>query len=267
MPEQLTRQEQLFGIRDAEFGTLTAENVRLYPFCRAVRALVDEAKVDPTDDGLHVRAVDPGNVGMVKASVDLDGDVPDETFGTNIKKLAGKLQNKPRDATVTLECAMPNGVLRLDEEFANGRVWDIRERVGFLDPDSIRERPDLPELDFDVSVDLSLETLSAITSRYPSGHPIELAAVDGELRIGAIRKSSDDEAGEYHGLATTDYDGDGEATALYGSHYLSDILTGIHAIGADMVTLSWSDEFPIRLEASGEYVDTEWYIAPRIRQE
>jgi len=267
MSKSVTRQEQLFGIRDAEFGTLEAENSRLYPFVRAVRALVDEAKIDPTDDGLAVTAVDSANGFMVKAAVRLDGDVPDETFGVNVKRLAGQLQNKPRDTTVTLDCALPYGVLRLDEEFANGKVWDIRERVGFLDPDSIRKRPDIPELEFDVTVELDRRDLSTILGRLPNDKSTEFAVSDGELSIGATVKGSGVEEGEYHALATTDYDGDGEASALYSPDYLTDIVSGIRATDADTLTLSWSDEYPLHVEASGEYVDTEWFVAPRTKSD
>lgn len=264
MPDQLTEQEQLFGIREDDFGTLEAANERLYPFLRTVRSLVDEAKMDPTDDGLHICAVDSGNVSMVDATVGLDGTVPDNTIGVNVKSLAGKLQNKPRSTTTHIECAIPYGVLRIDEEFANGRVWDLRERVGFLDPDSIRGRPDIPELDYSVTAEFSIDELATIINRCPRGHPIELSVGDGKLSIGATADSKEENEGEYRTLATTDFDGDAEVSALYSSGYLGDILTGIRATGADSVTASWDDEFPIKIDANGEHISTEWFIAPRI---
>lgn len=265
MSTQLTRQERLFGVREAEYGNLVAANERLYPFITAVNDLVDRAKLDPTDDGIEVSAVDAANVAMLKASLPIDGEVPQDTVALDVSDLSGQLQNKPRDATVTVECGVPNGVLRLEEEFANGRMWNVRERVSFVDPDMVRERPDIPDLEFDTTVELSVGELSKMVGRYANDRAVRLRVEDGELSIGEVRGSADIEDGEYAALATTHTESDSNAEALYSPEYLDTVVSSINRLDADTVTLAWAEEYPLRIEVEGEFVTATWIMAPRIQ--
>lgn len=265
MPNQLSQQEQLFGIQESDFGTLSASNERLYPFLNAVEAITQEAKLHPTDGGLSVMAVDPANVVIVDATIELSGDVPDDTVGVDVGSLAGSLQNKPRDADVEVECALPNGVLRLDEQIANGRVWNVREAVRFMDPDAVRDEPDIPDLEFSAAASLEPQELLTFLRRIPDNTHVELRANGDELEF---RGAADDDAAtdaEYHTVATTKIEEVGDAVSLYSTDYFIDVIESVQRIGADTVRLSWSEEFPVRFEAEGEHTESTFYLAPRIQ--
>ena len=115
----------------------------------SVSVLVDECKIHLEEDGLAIQAVDPANVGMVDLSLsatafesyEADGGV----IGVNLSRLEDIAGMADADQLVHLE---------LDEETRKLHIAidGLEYTLALIDPDSIRQEPDLPELDLSAEV-------------------------------------------------------------------------------------------------------------------
>src|SRR6056297_4364413 len=110
----------------------------------SISVLVDECKIHLEEDGLEIRAVDPANVGMVDLSLDsaafesyeADGGL----IGVNLSRLEDIAGMADAGQLVHLE---------LDEETRKLHIAidGLEYTLALIDPDSIRQEPDLPDLD------------------------------------------------------------------------------------------------------------------------
>src|SRR6056297_4225595 len=110
----------------------------------SVSVLVDECKIHLEDDGLEIRAVDPANVGMVDLRLDAAAFESYETdgglIGVNLSRLEDIAGMADSGQLVHLE---------LDEETRKLHIAidGLEYTLALIDPDSIRQEPDLPDLD------------------------------------------------------------------------------------------------------------------------
>lgn len=250
---QLT-QSRLFGDVETEHGTLTIPNERLYPLLRIVNSIADEAKLRFHSDGISVSVVDPSNVNMVEVSLDWDHGI-DATLGANVEFLHGRLGNIPRDADLTLELAEPHGQIHVEKS-----GWDIHERVSWLAVDSLRDSPEVPDLELPVSATVNPEPIASYIGGRETTDNIELETVDGELRItqagGGVAKS----------VARTDIDAGESVKSIFSYKYLKDSFTTLRSIGADAVTIEIGDEFPVEIHFETEHISGMYLTAPRIQK-
>ncbi|MDY6779490.1 MAG: DNA polymerase sliding clamp, partial [Halobacteria archaeon] len=109
-----------------------------------VGVLVDECKVRLEEDGLHVKAVDPANVGMVEL------DIPEGSFetyeadgelvGLNLTRFDDIIGMANKGDTVELELNDETHKLEI-------RIDGLHYTLSLIDPDSIHQEPDVPDLD------------------------------------------------------------------------------------------------------------------------
>lgn len=263
MSTQLTRQEQLFGEVDEHYGTVSIPNKDLWPFVRVVHSIVDECKLQSDGETFSVRAIDPANVGMVDVEFDPDTSIPwTETLGINMKYLSGRLQNKPRTSNnsvdVELDMALPYGSINVSEE-VDGRTYHLSERLGLIDPHSIREEPDFPDLETDATVDLPVKRLYDFLRNKPQDNHLEFDSYGAQVRIGERGDTTD------YTAALTFEEDVGEAEAMYSPDYLKSIFKGLNAVGIETVTAKWADEFPIRFFFEEGNLSGMFMLAPRIQ--
>ena len=110
----------------------------------SVSVLVDECKIRLNEDELAIRAVDPANVGMVDLtleaaafeSYEADGGV----IGVNLNRLEDIAGMANSGDLIQLE---------LDEETRKLHIHieGLSYTLALIDPDSIRQEPDIPDLD------------------------------------------------------------------------------------------------------------------------
>jgi proliferating cell nuclear antigen len=110
----------------------------------SVSVLVDECKIRLNEDEFAIRAVDPANVGMVDLSLEAaafesyeaDGGV----IGVNLSRLEDIAGMANSGDLIHLE---------LDEETRklHIEVEGLSYTLALIDPDSIRQEPDIPQLD------------------------------------------------------------------------------------------------------------------------
>jgi proliferating cell nuclear antigen len=285
--------------------TLTFD-VRATPlrlFLRLPYALVDEAKLvvgeretaewgdDSIVDGLHIRAVDPASVAFVDVTLPAKGggfgswdvDGAGETLGVNLGRLQKNVRYARMAGSGVDDDGDPVSVRYGDDlrrlETVITRSSQATQRVSLMnliDPDSIRQEPDLPGL--------NLRNV---------GHPESAKAMKdavGQLKSTAdhvaVRSDPENDDGfQFHAEGDTvtdtvrflngyeqDYDGDGLTekirgqSSLFSMDYLRNIAKALKSARMDNVTVRWGDEFPAVFQFFNEEYGIRgvFMLAPRI---
>ena len=229
----------------------------------SVSVLVEECKLRLEDDGLEIRAVDPANVGMVDLtlsaaafeSYETDGGV----IGVNLSRLEEFAGMADSGQLIQLE---------LDEETRKLHIQidGLEYTLALIDPDSIRQEPDIPDLDLPATVVIE-------------GRDIDRAVRAADMVSDHIALGVDDAAETFYVEAEGDTDDvhlelgrddlidltAGAARSLFSLDYLKDINKAIPKDGE--VTLELGEEFPVKLhfEIAEGMGEVTYMLAPRIQ--
>lgn len=232
----------------------------------AAHAIVDECKLRVDDHGLSITAVDPANVAMI----DLHGthqlieslDASESmTLGVDLGRLLDAIGLF--DGIVDIEC---------DDHGDRVHVTDgrLEATVATIDTDSIRDEPDLPDLDLAGDVLLEAGELATVIKAASVVAPeewITFTAHDGGVRFEAAGDLDDITLDLEAGIdeSILEYDApDGEHVTMIDLGYLEDIAK---PLPSDVKTrIRWGDEFPLKVHyVIGDGIATvEYMIAPRI---
>ena len=231
----------------------------------SVSVLVDECKIRLNEADLSIRAVDPANVGMVDLTLDAaafesyeaDGGV----IGVNLAKLEDFVGMASGDQLVELE---------LDEETRklNIRMDGLSSTLALIDPDSIRQEPDIPDLD--LAAEIVLE-----------GAQLDRGIKAADMVSDHVRLRVDADAEAFHIAAEGDTDDvdfqlddddlvaltAGAADSLFSLDYLKDMNKAIPKDAE--VTVELGEEFPVKIHyavAEGQG-NVTYMLAPRIQSE
>ncbi|ERG95863.1 DNA polymerase sliding clamp [Haloquadratum walsbyi] len=231
----------------------------------SVSVLVDECKIRLNEGELAIRAVDPANVGMVDLALDTAAfesyTADDGVIGVNLSKLEDFIGMASGDQLIELE---------LDEETRklNIQMDGLSSTLALIDPDSIRQEPDIPDLDLAAEIMLEGAQLDR-----------GIKAADMVSDHVRLRVAPDTEA--YHIEAQGDTDDvdfkldtedlialtAGEADSLFSLDYLKDMNKAIPKDAE--VTIELGQEFPVKVHygiAEG-YGEITYMLAPRIQSD
>jgi proliferating cell nuclear antigen len=231
----------------------------------SVSVLVDECKIHLEEEGLAIRAVDPANVGMVNMQLDAvafesyeaDGGV----IGVNLARLEDIAGMASSGDLVEME---------LDEETRKLHIQidGLEYTLALIDPDSIRQEPDLPDLDLPAEVvvegadiDRAVRAADMVSDHIALGvdADTEQFYVDAEGDTDDVHLELDED--DLIDLTP------GPARSLFALDYLKDMN---RAIPNDAeVALELGEEFPVKLhfdvaEAQGSVT---YMLAPRIQSD
>ncbi len=229
----------------------------------SVGVLVDECKIHLEEDGLEIRAVDPANVGMVDLSLSASAfesyEADGGLIGVNLVRLQDIAGMADADQLVHLE---------LDEQTRKLHISidGLEYTLALIDPESIREEPDLPDLDLPAEIVIEGRDIDrAVTAADMVSDHIELG-VDEADELFYVKAEGDTD--DVHLELDTDHLIDltpGPASSLFSLDYLKDM---DKAIPADAeVTVELGEEFPVKMHfeiAEGEGQVT-YMLAPRIQ--
>ena len=231
----------------------------------SVSVLVDECKIRLNEEEFAIRAVDPANVGMVDLSLaaaafesyEADGGV----IGVNLGRLEDIAGMANSGDLIHLE---------LDEETRKLHIQidGLSYTLALIDPDSIRQEPDIPDLDLSAEIILEGSQLSR-----------GITAADMVSDHIALRVDADDEAFYIEAEGDTDdvdleLDSEdlidltaGEADSLFSLDYLKDMNKAIP--NSTEVTAELGEEFPVKLhyEFAEGLGQVTYMLAPRIQSE
>jgi proliferating cell nuclear antigen len=231
----------------------------------SVSVLVDECKIRLEDDGLAIRAVDPANVGMVDLDLSADAFESYETDGGVIGVNLARLEEFAgmADSGQLIE-------LELDEETRklHIQIEGLEGTLALIDPDSIRQEPDLPDLDLSSEVVLEGADIDrAVTAADMVSDHIALG-VDADEEVFYVDAEGDTDDVHLE-LTTEDLIAltPGEARSLFSLDYLKDMNKAIPKDAE--VTMELGQEFPVKLhfdiaEGNGQVT---YMLAPRIQSD
>jgi proliferating cell nuclear antigen len=229
----------------------------------SVGVLVDECKIHLDGGGIEIRAVDPANVGMVDLSLDAAAfesyEADGGLIGVNLVRLQDIAGMADSDQLVHLE---------LDEETRKLHISidGLEYTLALIDPESIREEPDLPDLDLPATIVIEGRDIDrAVTAADMVSDHIELG-VDEDEEVFYVKAQGDTDdvhleldAADLIDLVV------GPASSLFSLDYLQDMN---RAIPKDAeVTTELGEEFPVKLHfdiAEGEG-EVTYMLAPRIQ--
>ncbi|WP_123537049.1 DNA polymerase sliding clamp [Halosimplex salinum] len=231
----------------------------------SVSVLVDECKIHLEADGLEIRAVDPANVGMVDMrlsssafeSYETDGGV----IGVNLSRLEDIAGMADADQLVHLE---------LDEETRKLHIAidGLEYTLALIDPDSIRQEPDLPDLDLAAEIVIEGRDIDrAVTAADMVSDHIALGVNEGEEFFYVDAEGDTDDV---HLELTREDLIDltaGPAHSLFSLDYLKDMNKAIPKDAE--VRMELGEEFPVKMHfdiAEGEGQVT-FMLAPRIQSD
>lgn len=240
-------------------------------------ALVDEARIHLNHDGWSTTAVDPANVGMVNARIDSLAfehyDVPEPgMIGVNTDRLEDVLSgaNKGDLANIEYNAERRNLVISY-----GGHEWTL----SLIDPDSIRQEPDLPDLDLAAQVEIgggdfkdAVKYSEQVTDHIrfevdvgidPTDPRVFILRGEGDVDVYEGRFEDGDE-----GVSITASE---QAVSLYSLDYVTDM---VKTFDRDLtITVHLGNEFPTLMaaeiqDAEGERCgDVEYMLAPRIQSD
>jgi proliferating cell nuclear antigen len=229
----------------------------------SVSVLVDECKINLNEDGIAIRAVDPANVGMVDLTLSAEAFESYETDGGLIGVNLARLEDIAgmADAGQLVE-------LELDEETRklNIQIDGLEYTLALIDPDSIREEADLPDLDLAAEVVLEGADIDrAVRAADMVSDHIALG-VDADTETFDVQAEGDtDDVHLSLGRADLIELTAGPAHSLFSLDYLRDMNKAIPNDAE--VRLELGEEFPVKMHfefAEGDGQVT-YMLAPRIQ--
>lgn len=240
---------------------------RLEQFVENAHTLAPEAKLHLDADALGCAVVDPANVGMVDQTLAADGfesyEFDGGVIGVSLDRLSDVLGMADSDDLVHLDLDEQTRKLHID-------IGDLEYTLALIDPDSIRQEPDIPDIEDKLSATFVGEARDLQRARTAadlcSDHIAFGASVDGELFYAEAEGDTDDvrvEWGRDDCLEGSTVDAD--AHSLFSLDYLKDMLAPINA--STETTLRIGEEFPLFLDSqfADEHGDLRYSLAPRIQ--
>jgi proliferating cell nuclear antigen len=231
----------------------------------SVSALVDECKIHLEEDGLAIRAVDPANVGMVDLSLSADAFESYEADGGRIGVNLSRLED-----IVGMADAGQLVQLDLDEETRKLHIQldGLEYTLALIDPDSIRQEPDIPDLDLPArivvegrDINRAVKAADMVSDHIALGvdEEEELFYVDAEGDTDDVHLELDRE--DLIDLTP------GSARSLFSLDYLKDMNKAMPTDGE--VTIELGEEFPVKFhfEIAEGNGDVTFMLAPRIQSD
>jgi proliferating cell nuclear antigen len=232
-----------------------------------VSVLVDECKVRLDEDGLSIKAVDPANVGMVELDIPADSfesyEADDELLGLNLVRFQDITGMANKGDTVVME---------LDEETRKLliRIDGLRYTLSLIDPDSIHQEPNVPDLDLPGNVVLPGREIrrGVKAAGMVSDHMAFGVSDDEESFYMSAEGDTDDVRVDLREDDIIELETGGEtAQSLFSLDYLDSMAKAIP--NDAQVEVEVGDDYPVKMnfEISGGEAKVTYLLAPRIENE
>jgi len=213
---------------------------------------------------------------MASPWVDADDSV---LVGVNLEGLRSKLSNarlgKTTNDPVEMDIDETRTLIEIERGYQNNTVRYADEQLN-LDPDSIRERPDMPELETPGSAKFDVDAFKdAIEHMDTSTDHLDIRERDGSVVL--TGGNNDDSPSEYSSAvkfddaASMDEDAD-NPVSKFTLDYLVDFAKALKKAKVNTVTVRWGHEIPIYIEFERVEDGTTLYsgtlmLAPRVTGE
>lgn len=265
MAENETVEEESNSSADNTDAQIIVDAGTLEDATDAVGALVEECKIHLNEDSVDIRAVDPANVGMVDLTIDTSAfeayNGTGDTIGIDLDRL-DQIIGMAGSGTL-LNINLNEETRKLNIEFDG-----LSYTLALIDPDSIRQEPDVPDLDLpgEVVVDIPQLHRGVTASDMVSDHiSLSIDTEAEEFQMSAEGDTDDVNLGlEEDDLVDLVV---GPADSIYSLDYLGDMVTAMPKDGEARLELG--EEFPVKFHfdlADGAGTAT-YMLAPRIQSD
>lgn len=244
---------------------IIVEYLRLQTLLDVAKTLVDECKLRCNDGHLRITAADPANVGMLDATLDAAGcesyEADGEVLGINLSKFDDYLGFADAGDLICVELNTVTN--KLDIEYDG-----FEASLALIDPGSIRQEPDVPDLEL-------------VASARIYGHRLERGVKGADLASDHIYLVADLEGESFHAEANGDTDDvdiqlhsddlmvdvDESAKSLFSTDYCLDLIKPIESetevivkVGEEQPTKWW-------YELHDGDIAATYMLAPRIQSD
>lgn len=246
---------------------------RLEAVFSTVGCLVDEAKLRVGEDRIAVRAVDPANVAMI--DLDMHSRAFDSyqattgVLGINVSRVIDVLSVGNDSDTVELE-------LNVETRKLNIAVDGLEYTIALIDPDSIRQEPDLPDLELTTSIEMNSKVFSQAVDAgdmvsdhigigFEVGGPGARESDYAEFYANGDTDDVDFDLTARDDVDTIDVSQDGES--IFSLDYLKQFEKMVPK--DETVELEVGDEFPAKIffNVADSHAAVEGMLAPRIKSD
>lgn len=236
----------------------------LQQFVKTYTPFVSEGRLNFDSEGLHAKIVDPANVGMAFADLSTDAFESYEsgtvTVGVSLDRLAEALKIAGAGDLVHLTVDMEARRLGL-------QVDNIDQDIGLIDPQAIRDEPDLPDLDLPNSVTVEggdLDTVETVAKMVGDHLSVEGDSDAEEVRFVANGDTEESTVTFGHD-EVIDAKLTDDVASLFSLDYVSAFVKPVPADAE--VTIAFGDEFPMTWEwvAAEGHLEVMHMLAPRIQ--
>lgn len=264
--------ESLVKTEDSSINIETSAEV-IKPVFAYASKLVDECKVNLDSDGLSYTAVDPANVAMIGMEVSGDAfetfDVDPTVLGTNLSSLKGSLRagRQRQGDTINLSVNGDRLATTVHRDY-DGTEMDLQNSIRLIDPDSIRQEPEIPDLGLPATATVPRKLLEDVVTQVDEYSDYLSVSSEGEdLVFDGMSEGNNTEAA-VSGVVDNDED---DVESQLSLDYIKDAVKAFKKVGVDDLTLKFGQEFPIRIEFETEFNGAEvtgwWFQAPRVQRE
>lgn len=238
----------------------------LEQYTATLSALVDETRIQASEDGWQSTMTDPADVAMVETRLDPAGFESFETdgvlLGVNLARLEDVVEMGEADDPIHIE-------FRPDSRKLHIEVNQLEYTMALIDPDSIRNKPDLPDLDLPVTATVEWARISrSITAAdMVSDHIIFGYDHSEDLLYCEAAGDTDDVYHEHGADELIDATSSDDADSIFSLDYLKDINKAIPADAE--VTITVGEELPMMMdwEFADGHGSATYMMAPRIRSD
>ncbi len=231
---------------------------------KAMSALISEAKFHLKQEGIHSRAVDPANVGMIivdipRTAFETYTVEEEKTIGVSIDRILDILKATKKRDLVELK-------LNVDDSRMHVKFGSVEYSVALIDPTAIRKEPKIPELDLPAKVVLDAgELKKAIQATDKVGDHVLFRTDETGFYIEA--EGDIDKITFHMGELELIEFNKAEAKSMFSLEYLKSFVKV--ASTGDIATIYLGTNYPLRLalDLADGRLKVEYLLAPRIEPE
>ena len=227
-------------------------------------SITDEARLQITNDGFSLKAVDPANVAVCDFSLQKDAFVQytiDEpkTVGMDFAKLLDMISVGGEEE---VELKM-DGADKL--KIKNG---SLSYALSLPDVDSLRKEPIIPDLEFSTKVEISTEDVKrAIRAARELGGAIVFGVEEDKFYIEAENEMDKMRMQLSRDQLVSLVTGEQPVTSKFSTDYLSDITKGFGSVESIKIGMGKNHPLRIAFEIAEGLGKVEYLVAPRIDTE
>lgn len=267
MSQTETEQRTIFGESLDEQLRIETTGRVIRPWKRMLDKIADEYKLRCSPDGLHVQCLDTSKVKMITTTLSAGAfesyTTEGTTLGINAERFGSALRHARYGATTddTVVLSADSGYLQtvVNREIG-GTSAEITERMELIDPKSIRQEPDNPDLELEVDVSMSPDAFIEAARMFDDDGHIKIKSDSGELLLAQENDLEQRQVALDVGTSVE------TGWTIYTGQYIVEFAQALNNGLVDNLTLRWKDDYPLKLdfEREGIYKGT-LMVAPRVQ--